>query len=288
MSLPGEAKTVQEARLCIIFVAIGYSIMGVAFKFIPWNPMAISGIRSALAAIMLIILTGQRKIRITKENLIGAFFSFMTSVCFVVANKLTSAVNAIVLQYTNPLFTVLYCILIKRMKVKRKDIVLMTVAFSGMILFFLDGISGGNWAGNCIALVSGICMAGTTLYAFYSGAKITEYLLLCHIMTFLCGIPFLLLDPPVFSVASSLSVMIMALFSVALPEIFFQRGVRMISPVETSVYLMLDPVLNPLWVALIVHEYPSAFSLAGAVLVIASVLYWNLADKMNLVHQSKK
>lgn len=144
-----------RARLYLILTAVGYSTMGAAFKFVDWNPLVISAAEKMFAFFCLGIARGSFKMRFSRPVLLGAVCSYACTTCFVAANKLTTAANAIVLQYTNPMFVVLLSWLVLRRRAQRRDILLTAVLMGGIALFFLDELSPGHLVGNLLALCSG-------------------------------------------------------------------------------------------------------------------------------------
>jgi drug/metabolite transporter (DMT)-like permease len=85
-------------------------------------------------------------------------------VLFVIANKLTTAANAILLQYTAPIYVVLFSPWFLGERASRRDWLTLLVMMGGMVLFFLDELTLDGYLGNIIALVSGLCFAWLTLF----------------------------------------------------------------------------------------------------------------------------
>lgn len=134
--------------------------------------------------------------RFSRPVLLGAVCSYACTTCFVAANKLTTAANAIVLQYTNPMFVVLLSWLVLRRRAQRRDILLTAVLMGGIALFFLDELSPGHLVGNLLALCSGILMAVNTLYARYSGADVIEYGMVSCLLSVGIGAAAVITEPP--------------------------------------------------------------------------------------------
>ena len=95
------------ARIMMISVALCWSTMGVAFKFIDWDPLVIAAVRNLLTFLFLAAYRRSLKISFKKDVIVGAFIAYLTQTAFTYANKYTTAANAIVLQYTNPVFVLL-------------------------------------------------------------------------------------------------------------------------------------------------------------------------------------
>ncbi|MDP4110088.1 MAG: DMT family transporter [Bacillota bacterium] len=266
-------KTISytRARVYIILVAIGYSTMGVAFKFVDWNPFLIGAYRNAFAFLCLGLYRKNFKIRLEKKVIIGASISYFCTTCFIVANKLTTSANAIVLQYTNPIFVlILSCWFLKK-PFRKKDAFLILVMLAGIAMFFMDDLSAGYMLGNIFALMSGIGMAVSIMYACYSGVDVKEYMMLTCVISMLVGIPFSFTDPPHITVVSMAAIIFLGVVSVGMTNILYSKAVTVMPSVEVSMLLMLDPILNPILVAVFVREIPGNWAIAGAGIVILSM-----------------
>ena len=80
----------------------------------------------------------------------------LSATLFTVANKLTTAANAIVLQYTAPVFILILSAILFREKMKKKEVGVVLVTMAGMVLFFLDQLSPGNVVGNILGILAGV------------------------------------------------------------------------------------------------------------------------------------
>jgi len=268
-----EKKT-NQAYLLIILTAIGYSTAGVAFKFVNWNPLVIGAVRGVIVLFCHGCYLGSFKISLNLNTIAGALIFYFATTSFIIANKLTSSANAIVLQYTNPIFIVLISWIFLRQRLRKKDISMIALITVGVILFFVDDLSPGHMAGNMIAIISGIFMALGTIYSKYTKENIQHSYMLSNIIGIIIGIPFLWIYPPALTVQSVTAVFILGTVSLGIPQILFAKGIRHVLPVEASILLMLDPIFNPIFVALLVGELPGRTALCGAAVVISSVVYW--------------
>ena len=124
----------------MLLCAALWSIAGIFIKLIPWNAFAVAGMRSLVAGITIYIsmrVMGYRYV-LNRKTLIAGFFSGCTYLCFVTANKLTTSANAIVLQFTSPVFIVLYSTLLFGEKIKKSDLTVVIFTLIGIALFFFD------------------------------------------------------------------------------------------------------------------------------------------------------
>ena len=264
-------KTVSavKARFMMICVAIGYSTMGAALKYVDWNPLVITGARNMVAFVFLAISRGSIRIPLRRDVVVGAVLSYFTSTCFVFANKLTTAANAIVLQYTNPIFVLIFAAIFLKKPLRKRDVVLSVLMILGIALFFLDDLSAGQTAGNLFGLLSGIGMAGSILYACYSGTDLREYTMLMCLIAAAVGLPSAIAAPPNLSISSITAVLFLGIVGMGISSILYAKAAPNLPSVEVSMLLMLDPILNPVWVALCVGELPGKFALVGGLVVLA-------------------
>ena len=143
--------------LCVFLAALLYSIGGLCIKVIPWGGMAINGGRTAiaLAVIGLYLAAIRHRPRLNRWVLLGALCIFGTNTFFSLANKLTTAANTIVLQFTAPIFVILFSALFWRKKPRRLDLAACAVVFGGVLFFFVDSLEAGGALGNLLAILEG-------------------------------------------------------------------------------------------------------------------------------------
>ena len=290
-STPNVSKPV--ARVMMVSVALCWSTMGVAFKFIDWDPLVIAAVRNLLTFLYLAAYRRSMKFSLKKDVVIGALIAYLTQTAFTYANKYTSAANAIVLQYTNPVFVVLISWLFLHQKVKLRDIVLSLIMIGGTALFFLDDLSAGQLLGNVCGLISGVGMACSILYACNNPADLQEYTMLNSLISVVVGIPAAIQHPPQFDVASLIAVFFLGVVASGIATVLMAKSAPHLASVEVSMLLMLDPILNPVWVALAVGEIPGSLALIGMVIVIGCVIINILVEnheetKRNKVQPSSK
>ena len=269
-SSPNVSKPV--ARVMMVSVALCWSTMGVAFKFIDWDPLVIAAVRNLLTFLYLAAYRRSMKFSLKKDVVIGALIAYLTQTAFTYANKYTSAANAIVLQYTNPVFVVLISWLFLHQKVKLRDIMLSLIMIGGTALFFLDDLSAGQLLGNVCGLISGVGMACSILYACNNPADLQEYTMLNSLISVVVGIPAAIQHPPQFDVASLIAVFFLGVVASGIATVLMAKSAPHLASVEVSMLLMLDPILNPVWVALAVGEIPGSLALIGMVIVIGCVI----------------
>lgn len=251
-----------------------WSIAGILFKMMDWNPFVIAGFRSLIAAITVYIfmLVTKQKVRITKNVLISMIFLAATFLCFVSANKLTYSANAIVLQYTAPIFLMVFSALIFRQKFRVSDIITVLGTFIGIAVFFLGSLGKSRIAGDIAAVLSGAFMG--SMFIAVGKTKEDEKMsgiLFGHLLTALIGIPFCFFTENTFSGTSIIAVLVLGIVQLGIPYILFALASVNCPPLACSLLAAVEPLLNPIWVFLFNGETPGIFSIVGGVIVISAV-----------------
>ena len=269
-------KTIGTASM--LAASVCFSTGGLLFKFIPWNPLAANGARNLIACcvIGLYLLFTHHKLVFNKTAAAGAVsFAGVTSL-FAIANKLTTAGNAIILQYTAPIWIILMMFLFFRKKPDRLELSSILIVLAGILFFFCEGLSTGRILGDMLALLSGIFYAALFMMnQFESGDALSSV----FIGQLVCGI---VLSPLVsretdFSAKVLISVLLLGAVQVGLAYIFFNKGTRYTDPVTASIINAIEPILNPVLVAVFYGEKLGRYSIIGAAIVISGILYYNLA-----------
>ena len=254
-----------------------WSIAGIFIKLIPWSAFAISSIRSLVAGTTLLVFIKINKYKIifNKRTLVAGLFTGLTYTSFVLANKLTTAANAIVLQFTAPLFIVVISAVLYHQKICRNDLIAVLCTLVGIAMFFFDKLEGGYLAGNIVAIVAGVFMA--CMYMTTGNAESEERfsaILIGQIIAFLIGLPAVITTHPVFSAGPVACILILGIFQLGIPYILYAKASEYCPPLACSLLGAVEPLLNPLWVFLFDGEKPGLWALCGAVIVVASVTLW--------------
>ena len=263
--------------LLVFLASLLFSIGGLLIKLNPWSALAINGARNLIGAavIGLFLLATRHRIRVNRAVLAGALSLMGVTTLFTLANKLTTAANTIVLQYTAPVFVILLMALIFHKRPARADLITCALVLLGVFIFFVDGLRAGNQLGNVLALVSGVCYAGVFMMNASEKADALSSSFLGQLACGLVFTPFCLRETD-FSALAVGTVVLLGVFQIGLAYICLSLGTRRTPPVTASLICGLEPVLNPLWVALFYGERISPLALLGAVIVVGSILAYNV------------
>lgn len=267
----------KRGTFFVLLASLLFSIGGLCVKLIPWSALSINGARNLVGVLVigLYLLVSRHRLKWNLPVLLGALSTFGTTTLYTVANKLTTAANAIVLQFTAPVFVILFMIFLFHVKPQKLDVLTCGVVLFGVLLFFIDGLRAGNMLGNLVAVLSGVCYAGVFLMNASEKADALSSVFFGQLAAAVIFTPFCLGETD-FSPAPMLALFALGALQVGLAYIFLSLGIRTTPPVTASLITGLEPVLNPVWVALFYGECISPTALAGAVIVIGAIVGYNV------------
>ena len=266
----------SKGIFCVLMAAVLFSIGGLCIKLVPWSPLAINGTRNLISAILIGIYlkVTHHKIVINPAVLFGAVCMAATTTLFTIANKLTTAANTIVLQFTAPVFVILLMWIFFKERPKRVDIIASVIVFIGIICFFIDGLSTGNMLGNVIAVLSGIGYAGVFMMNSFEKSDSLSSIFLGQSLSAVTCVWFVFGETD-FGMAAIGGIVALGVFQLALAYIFMAKGLDEVPAVTASLTTAIEPILNPLLVAVFYHETVTPLSFVGAVIVIAAIVGYN-------------
>ena len=263
--------------LLVLAAALLFSFGGFLLKLVQWHPMAVSAGRSSVAAVEILIYMAIRrhKLVINKAVLLGGAAMGLSSTFYVLANRFTTAANAILIQFTAPIFIILFMWMIFKVRPGKLDITATVILFAGMVLFFLESLSGDGMLGNVMALLSGITYALVFMMKQFDGSDTVSSVFVGCVIATVLGLPWLFQETA-FSAASVGGMILIGLIQFGAPYICLAEGLVGTPPVAASLISMIEPVLNPILAAIVVHERLGVLSLIGAAIVIVGSLIYNV------------
>lgn len=263
----------------LLSAALFWSLGGVLIKWVQWPPLAVASGRGIIAALFLAAVCGQR-LRFTWSpvQLGGALAYALTTVSFVTATKLTTAANAILIQYTAPVWVALFGAWLLHEHPKRSDWAVMALVFVGMAIFLYDGLKFSGLLGNAVAIFSGMAFAALvlTMRKQKDGSPI-ESIILGNVLAFLIGLPWLL-QAPAMPADSWVALGALGILQLGVSYLLYAKAVKHVTALEAVLIPVIEPVLNPLWVMLVLGEKPSGLALVGGAIVIGAVTWRALAS----------
>ncbi|MBI1388442.1 MAG: EamA family transporter [bacterium] len=277
-----DATHTFRARLAALAAVLLFSTGGLAIKLIDLPPLALSGSRSLVAALSLAayLLLYKRQPLKTGLGRVGwgavvCYFAMVTA--YVTANKLTTAANAIFLQYAMPAWVLIFGALWLGERASWGRVVSVIVSLGGLTLFFLDNVGTGQRLGDVIAIAAGVFFAGVVLslrhfrdggaaWVVFWGNALTAALLLPGYIAMRPGVFASIVNP------SSLGALLfLGVFQMAAAYLLYSAALKHLPAVEVAILSLVEPVMNPVWVYLGVGERPSMYALMGGAVILGVV-----------------
>ncbi|MDR3561609.1 MAG: EamA family transporter [Negativicutes bacterium] len=259
-----------RAIVFLIFTAILWSTGGMLVKSVDWHPLAIAGARSGIAAVVIWAAFHKSPLTFNRSQLTGALAYTATVILFVAATKLTTAANAILLQYTAPVWVAILGAWLLKEKATLQDWVTIAVVLGGMVLFFLDKVSAGGTLGNIMAVASGFTLAlmAVSMRRQKEGSPFGS-ILLGNVLTFLIGLPVILTSSP--APGGWTGLILLGVFQLGLSYVLYSVAIKHVKALEATIITVIEPILNPLWVFLLLGEVPGPWALIGGLVILAAL-----------------
>ncbi len=256
--------------LLVVITAALWSTSGFLVKLIHWSPINIAAARSliALPVVWLAVRTVQFRWSLSQLAAAGAYAG--TVVFFVLATKMTTAANAIVLQYSAPLYVAILSAWIVGEKPTVFDWMSVLIVCAGMVLFFFDRLESGQLLGNVLGIVSGICFGLTALLLRkQKDAAPMESIVIGNGIAVLLCLPFVQWTLPPSD--AWLPLVLLGVFQLGLPYVLYSIAIRSVRALEAVLIPMLEPLMNPIWTYLAVGEVPGPYAVAGGSMILVTL-----------------
>jgi DME family drug/metabolite transporter len=268
--------------LYVLVAAVLWSTGGLFIKWTTLSGMALSFYRSLFAMLIVAFVTRREGFRLNKITAIAAFLYAILIVLFVIATKMTTAANAIFLQYTAPVYLLIFEPLIYKEKFRSRDLITVIICVVGMTLFFVGKLRPEDVTGNILALASGVTFAAYFLLLRHPAARLVNRAssaIYGNLLVVLLAAPWGLAAFPTLTQHDAFSVVYLGVVQIGIAYVLFTtamaRGVRSL---DAGIVGYAEPVLNPVWVFLVLGERPSEWALIGGGIIIAAVITHMLLD----------
>jgi len=265
----------RKAVALLVMTAVLWSLGGLLIKSIAWSAPAIAGARSAIAAVVLLSVVRPRNFTWSAAQIGGTVAYAVTVILFVLANKLTTAANSILLQYTAPLWIAVFSPWFLKESARWFDWPIIALILVGTTLFFLDEVTVSGFWGNILALVSGLSFGWLAMFLRKqeTGSPF-ESVFLGNVLTALVCLPFMFTCLPTTHGSVVLGFMLLAalgVFQLGLSYIFYANAIRHVTALEAMLIPAIEPILNPTIVLLVLGERPGSLAIIGGAVVLAAV-----------------
>jgi drug/metabolite transporter (DMT)-like permease len=272
----------------VLAAALLFSTGGAAVKLCTLTGWQVACLRSAIAALVLLILLPDAWRGWSWRTLpVGCAYG-ATMICFVIASKLTTSANAVFLQSAAPLYVLVLGPLLLAEPIRRRDMLFMAALVVGMVLIF-----GGHQPqlrtapdpqlGNAVGAACGIFWSLTIIGLRWlarsakntRGNPAAAATLLGNVLAAAIAAPFAL---PIRHATNGdwAAVAFLGVFQIAVAYVFLIRGMRRVRALEVSLLVLLEPVLNPFWTWLVHGEIPTTRAVAGGAIIICATAVYSL------------
>lgn len=265
----------------MVICAVLWSISGVFIGLVDMNGFVIAGGRSLFAALTVVVYMAvtKQKLILSKNTLVSGILLCGVFLCFVTANKFTTAANAIVLQYTAPIFILIFSFLFLGKKPRVADVAAVAATLAGVSLFFFDSLDAGRLVGNLLGITAGAFMGGMFVAVGNTkGEEKMSGILLGHVFCVAVAAPFAFFTENTFDPIGIGILALLGVVQLGIPYILYALASSRCSTITCSILAALEPLLNPVWVALAGGGIPGPLALLGGVFLIVVITAYSVYD----------
>jgi drug/metabolite transporter (DMT)-like permease len=262
--------------LLVLAAAILWSTGGLFIKWVSLSGLELSFGRSLLAAITVAIFTRREGFGLNKVTAVASVLYAALLLLFVLATKETTAANAIFLQYTAPVYLLIFEPLFYKEKFRSRDLVVVIFCVLGMSLFFVGKLRPQDVTGNLLALGSGFCFACYFLLLRHTKARAVNRassVIYGNLLLVFIAAPAALKVLPHISRFDAAGIVYLGVVQIGVAYTLFTlamaRGVRSL---DAGIVGYAEPVLNPIWVFLAIGERPTSWAILGGSIIVAAVV----------------
>ncbi len=261
-------QTALKANGILIVAALMWSVGGLFIKLVELSPLAITGTRSLAAAGVFLIYLQKVKWYWNKYFIIGVISYASMMVLYVTSIRLTTAANAIFLEFTAPVYVVVLSYFILNERVTLFDILSIIVIFCGMGLFFFDELTFEGFWGNILATIAGVCLGIVTVMLRKEKDSAFDMVFFGNLLTAILCLPFMFSGFNETVAVDWLIIFGLGVVQLGLPYILYTLALRYVHAIDAILVSMIEPILNPIWVFLFVGERIGEWAVYGGALVL--------------------
>lgn len=233
--------------------------------------------RSLFAGVTVLLLTRKEGLKINIHGILTSVIYALLLFLFVWATKKTTAANAIFLQYTAPIYILILAPFIIGEKFHLRDLLTVIVVLMGMSLFFMGDLRLDDYQGNAAALASGIFLGLYIMLLRHPKADGFNPAIAVIYGNFLLAIftaPYGISAIPIMTGMDWFAVAFLGIIQIGISYIIFIKGVRRgTRPLDASLIGFIEPLLNPVWVFIVIGERPTQWALVGGAIIIAAIAF---------------
>ena len=275
----------NKAIILVLLTGVIWSTGGFMVKLISWPPLVISGLRSGIAMLVILLFNRPENIKFSKNTILGAFFYAVMVIFFVIANKLTSAGNVILIQYAAPFYVAVSSFIFLKERPTNLDWITIIILLVGLSLFFFEDLLFDQLLGNIFGIISGFGFAGTILFMRkQKDGRPIDSILLGNLITFLISAPFYvggITNEPI----AWVGILYLGIFQLGLSYCLYSIAIKYISALDASIYPVIEPLSSPLFAFFILGETMTNNAIIGGVIIILIVTLRGFIQNKNLKDQ---
>lgn len=278
-------SNIPPTILVVLAVSL-WSTGGLFIKMTSVSGYEVNFGRCLVAAVTIAFLTRFKALKADKFTILASIFYVGALSFFAIANKMTTAANAIFLQYTAPIYILIFAPFVLKEKFHFADLVTVAICLLGMILFFVDVSPNSDlspqsqFIGNILGLCSGLSLGGYMLLLRHPKAyrqNPASSVFYGNIFACLVMLPFFIPNPSTWYGTDYFSVIFLGVFQIGLAYFLFTYGVTHgVRSLDASIIGFIEPLLNPVWVFLIIGERPSSWAILGGIIIISAIILHTL------------
>ena len=267
--------------LALIFAGVFLSFGGVIIRFMEsssaWQITGYRSITFSLAILLYILIKYKKDTphafkKIGHSGILIALILGFSNTCFVWGMSTTTVSNAVFIMSTGPLFAAICSYFFLKRKIGKKTFIAIAGSMFGITIMFSGGMESSNYIGNIIILGVPIGFAfQLTILNYNSHIDFMPATFLGGVFSSLIGFIFMAnLD---ISTHDLLLCFFMGAFQVGIGFMLITIGSRYIPPHRAALFLLMEPVLAPIWAFLGVGEIPGQMEMLGGLIVLGFVSY---------------
>lgn len=266
----------------VLLAVLLWSSGGLLFKLTTVSAFEVNAGRCLLAAITIGLLTYRKGLKLNKFTILTSLLYALTLSSFAIANKKTTAANAIFLQYTAPVYILILAPFVLKEKFRVADLVTVALCLGGMSLFFFDTSADtalspeSQMQGNFFALASGLSF-GIYLLLLRHPASLRQNpavsVFYGNWFAVLLMLPFIISNPSVWTSQDYIAVVLLGIFQIGIAYFLFTYGIsKGVRSLDANLIGFVEPLLNPVWVFLFFGERPSNWAIIGGIVIISAII----------------
>ena len=267
--------------LALIFAGVFLSFGGVIIRFMEsssaWQITGYRSITFSLAILLYILIKYKKDTphafkKIGHSGILIALILGFSNTCFVWGMSTTTVSNAVFIMSTGQLFAAICSYFFLKRKIGKKTFIAIAGSMFGITIMFSGGMESSNYIGNIIILGVPIGFAfQLTILNYNSHIDFMPATFLGGVFSSLIGFIFMAnLD---ISTHDLLLCLFMGAFQVGIGFMLITIGSRYIPPHRAALFLLMEPVLAPIWAFLGVGEIPGQTEMLGGLIVLSFVSY---------------